>query len=233
MPVLMANLIKGDQVSSKVDYKDALPVNMYAVRRDILGAQGYMLEYPGLTSRTTGFGKDRGGIYNERFGLHLRVSGTKFISVSPTGTVAVLGDIPGTKQVTIQDCYSFNTQAIIAEGRMFLYSPTTGLKEITDIDLGKPLDGVWVDGYYFLTDGEYIYHTDIADEKAIDPLKFATAEFMPDASLAVAKTPDNKVIVFGRYSIEYFINAASEDFAFRRIENRGLKIGLVATHAKC
>ena len=105
--------------------------------------------------------------------------------------------------------------------------------EVVDGDLGDPIDGVWVDGYYFLTDGEYIYHTDIAGETAIDPLKFATAEFMPDESLGLLKTSDNKVAVFGRYTIEYFADVAQANFAFTRIESRAQKIGIVATHAKC
>ena len=82
---------------------------------------------------------------------------------------------------------------------MFLYSVGGGFVEVTDINLGDPIDGVWINGYYFLTDGENIYHTDINDESAIDPLKFATAEFMPDTSVGLGKTQDNKVIVFGRY----------------------------------
>lgn len=32
----LLTFIKGDKVSSKTDYRDALPVNMYAVRRPIL-----------------------------------------------------------------------------------------------------------------------------------------------------------------------------------------------------
>ena len=106
---------------------------------------------------------------------------------------------------------------------MFLYDPVGGFREVVDADLGSPIDGVWIDGYYFLTDGQYIYHTDLTDEAAIDPLKFATAEFMPDLSLGVAKTQDNKVIVFGRYTIEYFTNAATPNFAFSRIKKILLK----------
>ena len=231
MPQLPITLIKGDKVSSKTDYRDALPVNMYAVKRDILGAKGYLLCYPGLAAFVTGEGIDRGANYNERFVNQYRVSGESLISVKSNSTF-VLGDIPGNSQVSMP--YSFNTQAVIAEGRMFLYpSSGGGLAEITDGDLGNPIDGVWVDGYYFLTDGEYIYHTDITDESSIDPIKFATAEFMPDPSLGVAKTQDNKVLVFGRYTLEYFVNDASEQFSFRRVETRAQKIGIVATHAKC
>lgn len=225
--------MKGDAIANSLetDYRDALPVNMYAVKRNILGAPGYMLCYPGLTQTGTGSGIDRGAHYNERFSDQYRVSGTDLISIDETGASTVLGTIPGIDQAAMP--YSFNTQCVIASGRMFLYSPTGGFSEVTDSDLGSPIDCVWVDGYYFLTDGEYIYHTDITDESAIDPLKFATAEFMPDPSLGLLKTQDNKVMVFGRYSLEYFVDVEQENFAFQRLETRAQKIGIVATHAKC
>jgi hypothetical protein len=129
--------------------------------------------------------------------------------------------------------YSFNTQGIIADGKFFLYDPTNGFREVTDTDLGAPIDGTWIDGYYFMTDGEYIFHTDLTDETSIDPLKFATAEFMPDPSNGISKTQDNKIMVWGRYSLEYFINVATANFAFQRVVTRAQKIGIVATHAKC
>lgn len=223
-------LIKGDIHDSNVDYNDNLPVNMYAVYRKIHGADGYMIGYPGLTSFGTGLGIDRGGIYNERHEAQYRVSGARFISVASDGTVTDLGELSGNKQAAMP--YSFNTQAVIVDNRMWLYDETT-LNEVIDADLGDPIDGVWVNGYYFLTDGEYIFHTDIDDETAIDPLKFATAEFMPDKSLGLLKTQDNKVAVFGRYTIEYFTDTAQANFAFTRIESRAQKIGIVATHAKC
>lgn len=224
-------IIKGDKIGVETDYRDALPVNMYAVARKVLGANGYMLSYPGLSLLGTGSGIDRGANYNERFGNQFRVSGTKLISVSSSGTVVELGDVSGSEQVAMP--YSFNTQCVISNGRMFLYSSGGGFVEVTDSDLGTPIDCVWVDSYYFLTDGEYLYHTDISDETVIDPLNFATAEFMPDKSLGLAKTQDNKVMVFGRYTLEYFVNVATDNFAFQRVATRAQKIGIVATHAKC
>lgn len=224
-------LIKGDRVSSKKDYRDALPVNMYAVERDILGGQGYMLCYPGLTKVADGVGIDRGGFYNDRQTNLFRVSGESLIQLNTNETTTNLGTIRGASQASMP--YSFNTQAVVVDGNMFLYDTTTGFREVTDSDLGNPIDCVWVDGYYFLTDGEFIYHTDITDESVIDPLKFATAEFMPDKSLGLGLTQDDKVIVFGRYSTEYFVNAGTENFAFQRVESRAQKIGIVATHAKC
>lgn len=230
MPTAAITLIKGDKVSSNTDYRDALPVNMFAVEREILGAKGYMLVFPGLTQVAVGKGKDRGAEYNERMGLHFRVSGSDLITVGIDGTVTSLGNITGIKQASIT--HSFNTECVVVDGNMYLSDGST-VSQVTDADLGNPLDVVYIDGYYFLTDGEYVYHTDLADETSIDPLKFATAEFMPDPSLGLALTPDDKVMVFGRYSIEYFVNQANENFAFTRLETRAQKIGIVATHAKC
>ena len=225
------NLIRGDKVDPNVDYLDALPVNMYAVKKDILGGNGYMISYPGITSFGTGIGADRGGVYNDRQNRHLRISGEKLISVRADGVVVELGDIPGTRQAALP--YSFNTQAIIVDGSMYLYSASTGLDKVTAAGIGTPIDGTWIDGYYFLTDGEYLYHTELTNEAAINALSFATAEFMPDVSLGDGKTQDNKGIVFGRYTTEYFVNVATENFAFQRVEERAIKIGIVATNAKC
>jgi hypothetical protein len=61
----------------------------------------------------------------------------------------------------------------------------------------------------------------------------SASDFQPDPVLGLGLTSDNKVIVFNRYSTEYFINAATDDFAFTRLGNRAQKIGIVATHAKC
>jgi hypothetical protein len=228
---MKVNLICGDKIADNTDYRDALPVNMFAIKKDILGAKGYMAPYYGITQFGYGFGADRGGVFNDNKNSHYRVSAGKFINVGVNGAVAEIGDIPGSGQAAMP--YSFNTQAIIADGKMFLYGGVDGFVQVTDADIGTPIDGTWIDGYYFLTDGEYLYHTELTDETAINSLAYATAEFMPDRSIGVAKTQDNKVIVFGRYTIEYFVNVATEFFAFTRIDSRAQKIGIVATHAKC
>jgi len=230
MPRQPFSLLKGDAVEN-VDYRDNLPENMMPILHNILDTPGYYISFPGLTQVATGYGTDRGAVYNERLSTQFRVTGTDFVEVLSDGSVTKLGTIPGTNQVVMP--YSFNTQCIIAEGNMYLYDRTNGFRQVTDPDLGSPYDATWIDGYYFLTDGEYIYHTDLTDESSIDPLKFATAEFMPDPSLAVVKTQDNKIVVFGRYSIEYFIDVAADNFAFQRVNSRGLKIGIISSLCKC
>lgn len=225
------DLIKGDKISAQTDYLDALPENMYAVARPMFGAAGYMLQHPGLTEYGTGVGPDRGGVWNERLQNHFRVSYSQFIIVEANGSNQRFGNIPGMNQVSMP--YSFNTQAVVGAGGFWLYDPVNGFRQIFDPDLKEPIDGCWIDGYYFLTDGEYLYHTTLADESLIDPLAFATAEMSPDPTLGVGKTADNKVIVFNRYTTEFFANVASSNFAFTRIQGRAINAGAVATHAKC
>ena len=230
MPELAINLLKGDKVGSETDYRDFLPVNMSGVVRPMFGSFGHMLQQPGLTQYSTGEGVDRGGNYNERFTDHYRVSGTSLISVDTNGTTTVLGGIGGSDTVSMP--YSFRTQGIVANKRFYLFDPANGFREVTDPDLGDPIDCVWVDEVYFFTDGEFIYHTDVLDESAIDPLKFSTSAYSPDPTLGVALTTDNKVMVFNRYSTEYFINTASANFSFTRVPTRAVKAGIVGTHCK-
>lgn len=226
----LITFIKGDKVGATTDYRDALPVNMYAVERPMFGAKGCMIQAPGLTQVGEGPGIARGGVWNDVMDTQFRVMKDKFVEVAADGSVTELGTISGSGPVSMP--LSFNTQAIVADGKYFLYDRVDGFRQVTDADLGAPIDGVWVDGYYFFTDGQYLFHTNISDEAAFDPLRFGTAEFIPDYTYGVAKTEDNKVMVFGRYSVEYFVNSATEDFSFQRVEARAMKIGIVGTHCK-
>lgn len=224
-------LIKGDKISAQTDYLDVLPENMFAVPKPVMGAAGFMMQHYGLTEYGTGSGPDRGGVWNERLQMHFRVSYTQFMIVEEDGQNQRFGTIPGMDQVSMP--YSFNTQAVIGGGAFYLYDPVNGFRQVLDADVKTPIDGTWIDGYYFLTDGEFLYHTELNDESQVSPLAFATAEFAPDPTLGVGKTADDKVIVFNRYTTEFFANVASNNFAFSRIQARALKIGIVATHAKC
>lgn len=230
MPEIQLPIIRGDKKNQNIDYTDRLPKNMIAVAKQIRGANGYLISHDGLKRYGEAVGVDRGGFYNDRLQKHLRVSGPKLITVDTLGTVTEVGDIAGSGQASMS--YSFNNQLIVAGGNAYLYNGTT-LSQITDPDLGNPIDACWIDSYFFYTDGENIYHSLISDESQIDPLQFATAEFMPDKSLGVMQTPDNLVMVFGRYSIEYFVNQANPQFAFSRIAQKSMKVGIVGTHCKC
>lgn len=236
---LPISLLQGDRVDNQTDYIDALPVNVSGVLKDILGSKGYILEQPGLTQYGTvstdgppivPYLFSRGGIWNERENNLFRVSDNGFFEVDADGVTNLLGTIAGSGQVSLP--YSFNTQAIIGGGNYYLYDSVNGFRQVNDSDLGRPIDATWIDGYYFFTDGEFVYHTDIDNESQIDPLKFATSEFSPDPTLGVGITVDNKVIAFNRYTADFFQNQANEFFAFSILKGRSLNAGIVGTYAK-
>lgn len=224
--------IIGDKTDNETDYRDSLPQNMVGVDREILGDLGYLITHSGLRAFGTAntFGFDRGGYWNDRQNAHFRVIGQRIFDIDENGVATDLGAISGNKQVSM--AHSFQSQAIVADGRMWRYDGFS-LVEVVDPDLGSPIDICWINSYYFLTDGENLYHTQITDESQIDPLQFATSEFSPDKTLAVAKTQDNQVIVFNRFTTEYFIDQANPNFAFTRIEGKAIKSGIVGTHCKC
>jgi len=219
----------GDKSGDETDYRDQLLVNYTLVARDIKGDQGYVLSHAGLTAFGNGEGIDRGGIWNSRQDSHLRISGTNLISVDEDGVTTTIGSIPGTLQTSLP--YSFQTQGIVSDTRFWLYDGDT-LSEVTDSDLGAPIDCDWINGVYFFTDGETIYHTRADDESAIDPLTFATSEFSPDRTLGVLKNNQNQMVVFNRYSTEWFRDGGGENFRFRRLEGKAIKLGIVGTHCK-
>ncbi len=231
MPQLSIPLIKGDR-TEKLDYRNSLPVNMTAVIRSIKGDDGYLLTHDGLEQFALTSGVARGGTFNERFNNHFRVSGDSFEEVEADGTVNPVGFIAGTKVCSFAN--SFNTQAIVSDGRFYLYDNAT-LTEVVDPDLGFPIDIAWFNGIYVFTDGESLYQTDISDEYSISPLKFTSSEFASDPVKGIARNDQNQIVAFNRYSTEYFVFDPTQDVnttVLRRINGKTAKIGIVGTHCK-
>ena len=224
--------IKGDKVDNNVDYRDSLPVNYYAVLRNIYGEKGYMLNYYGLTSFATGQGKSRGGIWVSRTGFEgqYRVSGTKLIKVEDNQSVTVLGDISGNDQASLT--YSLNNLAIVASNKLYYYNPTDGLRQITDPQVGNIIDIVWADFRFVATDGEYLYQSKDLDETQYEPLDFLGSDFQPDKIWGVGLDEDNELIAFGELTTEYFVNSGIDNFSYSRIQLKAVKAGIVGTHAK-
>lgn len=224
-------LLRGDKEDSNVDYRDALPVNMYAVPYPIRGASGYMNQWFGLTKVTDGEGLDRGARWVARVGLvgHYRVSGNSLIRIV-NGVKTVLGTIRGTGQVSI--AYSFNNIAIVADMRLYYYNPTDGLRQITGTVIGQPIDIAWADNVFILTDGENNYHSNPLDEEEFLPLDFNNAQFRPDPSLGLGINEDNELLVFGQFSIEPYRNVGADNFIYQRITSKFLKLGVSGTYAR-
>lgn len=224
-------LIKGDR-KSKLDYRDNLPVNMTAVIREIEGDNGYLLTHDGLTEFAQTSGVARGGVFNERFNEHYRVSGNAFEQIDSSGAVSVLGVVSGSDLCSFAN--SFNTQAILSDGKYYLWDNAT-LTQVLDPELGVPIDITWFRGIYVMTDGESLFHTDINNESSISPLKYSSSEFASDPIVGVARNDQNQILAFNRYSTEYFFfNAAapSGTSVLQVISGKGVKVGIVGTHCK-
>jgi len=226
------SFIKGDKADNNVDYRDSLPVNYYAVLREIYGEKGYMLNYYGLSDFATGQGKSRGGIWvaRESFEGQYRVSGASLIKIEDDQTVTVLGSIPGADQASLT--YSLNNLAIVADNRLYYYNPTDGLREITDPQVGNIIDIVWADFRFVATDGEFLYQSKDLDEEQYEPLDFTGSDFQPDKIWGVGLDEDNELIAFNELTTEYFVNSGIDNFSYTRIQLKAVKAGIVGTHAK-
>lgn len=229
MPMIQVPLMRGDDVTADTDYSDFLPKNFTGIVKQVREAQGYMLTTDGLKRMFVAVGEDRGGFFNDRQNKHFRVSGDRLITVDSLSTFTDIGTISGVGQCSMP--YSFQSQLIVSGGNVYRYASGV-LSLLTDVDFGRPIDADWIDGYYFFTDGEYLYHTLASDETQVAPTDYAVAEIMPDKSLAVMRTPDNLMMVFGRYSAEYFYNDGTANFAFSRISQKSMKVGICGTYCK-
>lgn len=228
------SLIKGSKMESGgVDYRDSVPVNMFAVPREELESNGYMYQMYGLTDLTTGSGIDRGGLWVSAEGLesHYRVSGTDLIEVDSAGTVTVLGTVPGTEQCSIS--YSFNNVIVVGNEQLFYFNPTDGFREITSNGVvGKPIDCVWIKNFIFLTDGKDIYHSTLADEEVFSASDSEEPDFSPDNVVGIAMNKNNELVVFNELSIQHYIDVGDADFAFQNLPSKTSKLGILGTHCK-
>ena len=223
-------LIKGDDfVNDAVDYRDAIPVNMYGIPKPILGAAGYMHQMYGLDEFGTGYGIDRGGIWCAREGLegHYRVSGNKFIVVSNTGETTVLGTIEGADQCSM--CYSFDDVIICGNFQLFYWNPTKGFRQIESGGVvGKPTFVTWVSRFTVLTDGKDIYHNTLADPELFRPEDRSEPQFTPDTVLSLAKNEDGELVVFSEFSVQHYIDVGNVDrFSFQDLPRKTSKVGVL------
>lgn len=225
MQIPILNGIYSDEAA---DFRTAYPRNLVPVPKSQGISAGYLRPGDGIVAYGgVGPGVDRGGInWNGRC---YRVMGTKLVAIDPDGSLTTIGDVGGAYQVTMD--YSFNYLGITSSERFFLYDETT-LTEVTDTDLGNPLDHIWVDGYFMLTDGEYLIVTELADSFNILPTKYGSSEADPDPIKALLKVR-NEPYALNRYTIEVFDNVGGSGFPFARIEGAQVQRGTVGTHTCC
>lgn len=221
-------ILSGVFTDSAPDFRQSYPVNIMPVVFGNGISNGYLRPADGITQFSTGPGVDRGGI--EWNGILYRVMGTKLVTISSNGAVTVLGDVGSGGFVTFT--YSFDRLAIASGGRLYYYSQSLGLIQVTDPDLGTVLDVVWVDGYFMTTDGEFLVVTELTDPTQVNPLKYGSSEVDPDPIVAVIKLR-NEIYAINANTIEVFDNVGGEFFPFNRIDGAQVQKGAVGTHACC
>jgi hypothetical protein len=222
-------ILSGIYTDNGPDFRTSYPVNMIPVPKNNGISQGFLRPADGLVANGTGPGIDRGGInWN---GVCYRVMGSTLVTVSSTGAVTVIGDVGNNGQLVTMD-YSFDRLAIASNEDLFYYSPSLGLVQVTDPDLGIVLDVVWVDGYFMTTDGEFLIVTELSDPTQVNPLKYGSSEIDPDPVVALLKLR-NEIYALNRNTIEVFDNVGGDLFPFQRIEGAQIEKGVVGTHACC
>lgn len=219
-------LLSGISSDANGDFRTTYPVNLIPVPKDTGISKGYLRAAPGLTAFATGAGISRGGInWND---LCYRVMGTSLQRVNADGTVTNIGTITGTGPVAMD--YGPVYLSIVGDGKAWLYDGAT-LTQIVDVDIGVPIDVVWVDGYYVYTDGAFLYVSELTNPFSIDPLKYAASEIDPDSILGVLKYR-NEVYALNRYTIEVFDNVGGTGFPFTRLPGGLIPKGCIGKRAK-
>jgi hypothetical protein len=222
-------IVNGIYTDNGPDFRTSYPVNMIPVPKSNGISEGFLRPADGLVANGTGPGIDRGGInWN---GVCYRVMGSKLVTVSSTGAIAILGDVGNNGQLVTMD-YSFDRLAIASNEDLFYWSPSLGLVQVTDPDLGIVLDVVWVDGYFMTTDGEFLIVTELSDPTQVNPLKYGSSEIDPDPVVALLKLR-NEIYALNRNTIEVYDNVGGDLFPFQRIDGAQIEKGVVGTHACC
>ena len=219
-------ILKGIYADNVADFVESLPINREPVIMDTGLSDGYLRIAPGITAMGKAEGPDRGGInWN---GICYRVIGSSFVSVAANGAISLIGDVGEGGPCWFD--YSFDVLAIGSNGRMYYYDGSD-LSQVTDPDLGEALDGIWIDGRFMTTDGEFLVVTELNNPTAVDPLKYGSSEEDPDRVVGLIKIR-GEAYALNRNTIENFTNTGSTGFPFVRNAGAMIPYGCVGTKAK-
>lgn len=219
-------LLKGIYADTVADFVESPPINREPVVVSTGLSDGYLRIAPGITGTDQVDGADRGGIaWN---GVAYRVIGSKFGSISAQGLFTEIGDVGSGGPCWFD--YSFDLLAVGSGGRMYYFNGSS-IEQVTDPDLGTALDGIWIDGRFMTTDGEFLVVTELNNPTAIDPLKYGSSEEDPDRVVGLIKVR-GEVYAINRYTTENFSNTGSTGFPFARNSGALIPYGAVGAYAK-
>lgn len=227
LPLTQVPILKGVYSDRYGRLKAALPVNLEPNIVDTGLSEGQMTSPPGVTLIGTGPGEDRGAIVWK--GVCYRVMGTKLVSVVGS-LITILGDVGSGGPVAMD--YSFDRLGIGSGGKLFYWTPTEGVTQVTDPDLGLVIDVIWIDSYWMTTDGISLVVTDLNDPYSVDPLKYGSSEVDPDSIVALRKIR-GQVYAINRNTVENFQNTGGTGFPFSRNPGGMIPKGGVSSRSRC
>lgn len=218
------------------DVRVSYPLNLVPVPTGNGVSAGYLRPAEGIVGVGEGPGVGRGGV--EWQGVLYRVMGTKLVRIDALGNVTII-DIDGEagggdvgEGGPVRFAYSFDLLAIASGGRLYYLNKSGSLLQVTDPDVGYVVDVVWIDGYFMVTDGEFLAVSDLDNPFSFNPLKYGSSESDPDPVVAVLRLR-NEVVAVNRNSMEWFDNVGGEGFPFQRIDGAKITKGAVGTFAAC
>ena len=228
-------IISGIFSDTNPDFRTAYPHNMVPVPKATGVSSGYLRPAEGLVEFSAGSGPDRGAIVWD--GVCFRSQGSQLVRVDSAGVTTGLGDIGSGGPVGFD--YSFDYLGISSGGRLYLYDGSTltlntGRDNPPDpsagSDIGLVKSFVWLDGYFVVTDGEFISVTELNDPFVINPLKYGSSEIDPDPIQALLELK-NELYAVNTHSIEVFDNVGGTGFPFQRVDGAQIQKGCAGPDA--
>lgn len=222
-------ILSGIYSSAAADLRRSYPMNCIPVPRENGISKGYLRTADGMVIFAQSLYTDRGAINWQ--GICYRIAGSFLLRVNSDGSTDFLGAVAddGRRAIIVN---GFDRLAIASAGNLYYWTPSGGVVQVTDVDLGTALDVIWAAGYYMTTDGESLVVTDLNDPLSVNPLKYGSSEASPDPvnSLLYIR---NEVYAVNRYTVEVFQNVGGDLFPFQRIEGAMIPKGSIGTHASC
>lgn len=238
MPIINLPLIKGQQVSTKADYRDFLPINFVPVAQPVANADGYFINHSGIEQIATIGGVSQGAIFNVPTDSMMRIAGGKLYRDN-----VQVGTIASANRVSM--AYSSLTTAFTGgDGNGYYYNGSTitqfknwqageNPSGPTSYDLSGIIDVARNKGRYIWLCPPFFIVTDLSNEQRPDYIApIYSAESDVDECVALTTWHDY-VVVIGRNSTEFFRLTGDSSEIYVSQQSLVVPFGCIATHAKC
>jgi hypothetical protein len=162
-------------------------------------------------------------------GVPYVVSGTSLYRIGSSGSVASLGTIPGTEDVTMMG--DGQNVVVVTNPDAYVFNGSS-VAQVTDSDYPGAVWVGYLDGYAVIiepTSGR-VWVAGPLDPTNWNALDFATAEAAPD-DLLWAVIDHREVFLFGRETIEVWFNSGNADFPLERVSTGFVEHGIMSAGA--